>query len=48
MSGRRDRRLGGELVHYGLREAEKDPALGPMLKLFRKDLTELSDGRIYL
>lgn len=31
-----------------LREAEKDPALGPMLKLLRKHLTELSGGRIYL
>jgi hypothetical protein len=35
-------------VKLWLREAEKDPALGPMLKLLRKHLTELSGGRIYL
>ena len=35
-------------VKLWLREAEKDPALGPMLTLLRKHLTELSGGRIYL
>jgi hypothetical protein len=44
---RRERRDSAS-VKLWLREAEKDPALGPMLKLLRKHLTELSEGRIYL
>jgi hypothetical protein len=44
---RRERRDSAS-VKLWLREAEKDPALGPMLKLLRKHLTELSGGRIYL
>lgn len=44
---RRERRDGAS-VKLWLREAEKDPALGPMLKVLRKHLTELSGGRIYL
>jgi len=35
-------------IKLWLREAEKDPALGPMLKVLRRHLEELSGGRIYL
>ena len=44
----RRERLDGASVKLWLREAEKDHSLGPMLKVLRKHLTELSGGRIYL